>query len=209
MLECRTVTNEKKEGILQDISFSVEKGYKVGVVGKNGAGKTTLFHTLLGDRGYTGEILYDGKNIRENMTEWKEQVAYIGEDMHFVEHATLIRNAEIFSKLYQMWDMDCFLGKLEQFGLNRKQKVQSLSRGEKIRFQLAFARGHEAKVYLMDEVTAGMDVVFRKEFYDMLHEEMDEECTVLLSTHVESDLERHMDYVCRLEKGRLHSFLSE
>lgn len=207
MLECRTVTNEKKEGILQDISFSVEKGYKVGVVGKNGAGKTTLFHTLLGDCGYTGEILYDGKNIRENMTEWKEQVAYIGEDMHFVEHATLIRNAEIFSKLYQMWDMDCFLGKLEQFGLNRKQKVQSLSRGEKIRFQLAFARGHEAKVYLMDEVTAGMDVVFRKEFYDMLHEEMDEECTVLLSTHVESDLERHMDYVCRLEKGRLHSFL--
>ena len=102
MLECRTVTNEKKEGILQDISFSVEKGYKVGVVGKNGAGKTTLFHTLLGDRGYTGEILYDGKNIRENMTEWTEQVAYIGEDMHFVEHATLIRNAEIFSKLFQL-----------------------------------------------------------------------------------------------------------
>ena len=208
MLEIKNLERKSGKFVLSGIDFSVEEGYLVAVLGPNGAGKSTLFQTIMRpNKKDGGTILWNGRDIRKEREWFLQQTAFLSENLVFAEQMTAMENAKMFGIFYKDFEEQLFATHMDKMGVSPNLKVGAMSRGQLIRFQLAFARGHEAKVYLMDEVTAGMDVVFRKEFYDMLHEEMDEECTVLLSTHVESDLERHMDYVCRLEKGRLHSFL--
>lgn len=107
---------------------------------------------------------------------------------------------------YEQMDFDLFKEYMKQMNLSVNKKVGAMSRGELVKFQIAFGRAHKAKLYLMDEVTAGMDPVFRREFYNMLREMLKEGATILMTTHVESDVNRNMDYICRLEKGRMVTF---
>lgn len=207
MLEFWNVRIKRGEFVLKDISFQLEEGYILGIVGKNGAGKSTLLKGMLEpykkDR---GEILWNGENIWEKREWFLSQCAYIGEDYPFFHKRTALENAELLETLYPDFSVDIFMQYMKEMKVSARKVVGAYSRGEFIRFQLAFARARKAKLYLLDEATAGMDPVFRREFHQMLREILLEEATVLMTTHIVSDIQRMADYILELEEGELLSF---
>ena len=208
MLEFSHVTKKQGKFTLSDINFKLDIGYLLGIVGKNGAGKSTLIKCMLQeDCPYTGDIFFQGKNIKNHRKEFMAITAYIADDNKFFMGKSALKNVEIFAGFYETMDIEKFKTYMKEMNLSHGKKVGQMSRGEFIRFQIAFARARDAKLYLLDEATAGMDPVFRKEFYDMLRQLLAEEATIIMTTHVQSDLNRNMDYICRLEEGKIISYV--
>lgn len=207
MLEFKNVTIRKGNFTLSDINFQLEKGYILGILGKNGAGKTTLLKSMV-ERGtdYTGEICFEGKDIRKEKEWFLEKCAYIADDNKFFTKKTAMENVELFRVFYEKLDLEKFQTYMKEMEVSCHKKIGAMSRGQFIRFQLAFARARHAQVYLLDEATAGMDPVFRREFYQILRQIVSEEATVLMTTHIQSDIEKNIDYICRLEEGKMRFF---
>ncbi len=208
-LECRSVNAKGEKGFqLTDIDFSVEEGFITGIVGKNGAGKSTLFHLFMSrKKEYQGEIRLDGKEIHENHTEFLDEVGYIVEENTFITSYSARENARYLGAFYTNFDTALFEALMHRQKLSLSKTIGSMSRGELMKFQVAFAVAHHPKLYLIDEATAGMDPVFRVEFYRILHEILEKErCAILISTHIEEEIERQIDYVGVLEEGKLISF---
>lgn len=114
---------------------------------------------------------------------------------------------QMLSRFYSDFDKDLFERTMESFRVSVNKTVGKMSRGEQMKFQLAFAAAHKPKLFLLDEATAGMDPVFRIDFYRLLRESIqNESCSVLLSTHIEEEIEKQLDYVGVLEAGRFVSF---
>lgn len=198
----------RKKFILTDVSFALPGGYIMGLIGKNGAGKTTFFDYIMnGTRQYTGEMQLDGKDIHDDHVWTLDQIGFVSEKNEFMELRTAEQNAQLLGRFYSDFDMTVFADTLEQLEVSGKRTLGKMSRGELIKFQLAFAAAHRPKLYLLDEATAGMDPVFRIDFYRLLHTLIrDESCSVILSTHLEEEIEKQLDYVGMLEAGRLVSF---
>ena len=115
-------------------------------------------------------------------------------------------NIDLLSLFYDEWDNECFFEMLKEWGIPAGRKLVDLSRGEYLKFQMALAMAHKATLYILDEATAGMDPVFRKDFFNMLHKLMaDENITILMTTHIEEEIDVHMDYKVLLENGKLIS----
>lgn len=207
MLEFRDVTIKRGKFTLSNINFQLEDGYLLGILGKNGAGKTTLLNTLI-DRhsDYTGDIFYQGRDIKKEPEWFLEKSAYIADDSMFFGKKTAMENVELLSGFYEKMDKEKFKTYMDEMELSYRKLVGAMSRGQFIRFQIAFARAHCAKLYLLDEATAGMDPVFRREFYNILRQILAEEATILMTTHIQSDIDRNMDYICRLEQGKMAFF---
>ncbi len=194
--------------MLNNISFSLEQGYLCGIAGKKGAGTTTLFETVISpESDYSGRITYRGMDIRKKHEEFMQYVGHVSDDRCYPYGKSLRQIGDLFGPLYWDWDHGLYLKQLGAFGLSPGREKGGLSRGENLKFQLAFAIGHHASLYLLDEVTAGMDVIFRREFFELLGRLLeDEEVSVLMTTHIEQELDKNMDYIGILEQGRLVSF---
>lgn len=205
MLEFKNVRGINSGFNLQDISFGLEEGFILGIVGKNGAGKTTLLRYITDpDIKYTGEILYRGKNIKNIGPGLFNFVSVISDDNKLFESITARRNAECLSVFYSDWNQELFLEAAEKIGVPMNVNVGRMSRGEKLKLQMALAMAHNTKLYLMDEATSGMDPVFRKEFYHMLHEMLlSDDISVIMTNHNMEEIEIHMDYLARIQEGRL------
>lgn len=213
MLEFRNVTGVKsikKRFILKDISFKLEKGYIMGLAGKNGAGKSTLIDYIMDSKAkYSGEILVDGENIRKNHPDILNYLGLVSENNIFFDKFTAQQNAELLGTLYKDWNQEVFEINMEKMGVSRDLFIKRMSRGEYMKFQMAFAMAHKSKLYLIDEATSKMDPVFRKEFYNIMHEVIeDESASIILVTHLEEELEYQADYIAILEKGKMISFES-
>lgn len=208
MLEFRNVTGNSKKFNLENITFTAPTGYITGITGANGAGKTTLFHYIINQRKqYHGEILYNGINIRDDLEGFKNSMAYISDEKRFFEEYSIANNIRLMSCFFTHWDNKLFECKLKAWDIPLGRKLQALSRGEYLKFQLAFSLAHNATLYLLDEATAGMDPVFRKDFFDILHELIaKEDVTILMTTHIEEEINVHMDYKGILKNGRLVAF---
>lgn len=204
MLEFQHVTKKQGNFVLSDINFQMEEGFLLGIVGKNGAGKTTMMRCMLEERiAYTGNIYFQGQDIKTNRREFMAKTAYVADDNIFLNGKTAQENVEILGGFYPEFSQENFKKYMKDVDLSTKKKIENMSRGEFIRFQVAFARARNARLYLLDEATAGMDPVFRKDFYGILREILATEATVLMTTHVQSDINKNMDYVCCLEQGRM------
>lgn len=198
----------RKKTVLNNVSFSLEQGYLCGIAGKNGAGKTTLFETIISpESDYSGRITYRGTDIRKEHEEFLQYVGHISDDRSYPYDKSLRQIGDLFGPLYRAWDRELYLEQLSSFGLSSGKERGGLSRGENLKFQLAFAIGHHTRLYLLDEVTVGMDVIFRREFFELLGCLLeDEEVSVLMTTHIEQELDRNMDYIGIMDQGRLVSF---
>lgn len=190
---------------LQDISFTLEPGYIFGLIGRNGAGKTSLIRTLLNlYRRDSGSVTVDGCPVDSMEREAKDRIGFVLDDFLFEERMSIASNGKLFGASYSGYSHELFLKFCERFGLNPKQKTGRLSRGQKTRFQLAFALSHQAKLFIMDEPAAGLDPLFRRELTGYMQELVEDGTrSILFSTHLTSDLDRIGDYIALIDEGRL------
>ncbi|MBB6633031.1 ABC transporter ATP-binding protein [Cohnella thailandensis] len=204
-IEVRNVTKRYGRFALEDITLNVKQGYITGLVGANGAGKSSLIKLLMGmSLPLAGEVRLFGEPLAKNEAELKERIGYVADDSHFYEHLSIQAMKSIYAPFYRKWDDRLFRRYLDRFGLSPKALIRSLSKGMKMKLALAFALSHQAELLIMDEPTAGLDPVFRRELLDILAELMlDERHTILFSTHITTDLDRVADYIAFLHQGRL------
>lgn len=206
-VEFQNVTFRRKKFCLENLSFTIREGYLTALAGKNGAGKTTLFHLMLDKSArFEGNILADGVPWEKDRTERMNRIGFVSEEQKFFMEQTALENAEILQTVYYAFSMNRFEETMNFMQLSVHQALKNMSRGEYMKFQLAFAMAHETELYLLDEASAGMDPVFRKEFFRILHGLLENDrCAVLMSTHIQDDIARHMDYLIRIEEGRIVS----
>lgn len=204
-LKVKNIRKKYRSFELKNISFELKQGYILGIVGRNGAGKTTLMRSLLAPQ-YSdgGEIAICGIDAAANPLAAKKQVGILMEEAPFLFQKTLAENAELLGAFYDKFSMEDFYARLEQFELGAGKLYSELSKGMRMKFQLAFALSHQPKLLLMDEATAGLDVVFRREFFYLLQEAVEKSMlSVVIATHVTEDLDRLADYVACIEDGSL------
>ena len=208
LLEFEHVTGTSKKFSLKDINFSLEAGYICGLAGKNGAGKSTLLDYIMNPKQlYTGEIRLNGVNIRENHTYIKNKLGFVSDENQFLKERTAMQNVELLSRFYENWDMELFKAAMKKMELPVTKTVGKMSRGENFKFQTAFAMAHKSELYLLDEVTAGMDPVFRIDYFKMLQEIIaEEQASILMTSHIQDEISRKTDFVGIMEQGRMIQF---
>ncbi len=208
MLEFENVTGTKGKFKLDNISFALPEGYIMGLAGANGAGKTTLIDYIMNEKKrYSGVIKIGGFDIRENHGYMKQFIGFVSDENRFFENRTPNQNMDLFSRFYTNYDKEIYHQAMKDMGVPGGATLSKMSRGERMKFQMAFAMGHKPCLYLLDEVTAGMDPVFRVDFFKILHKVIeDESASVLMTSHIESEMEQKMDYLGILEGGKLIKF---
>lgn len=213
LFSCSHVTGIKKAGrkqefSLEDITFSLEAGYLMVLAGENGAGKTTLFHSILDRKKcYTGEIRLNGRDIHENHEETLHEIGFVSDENLFFKKYTALENADMLSVFYKNWDGELFSHAMKAMGMSLHKVTGNMSRGEFMKFQMAFAMAYKPKLYLLDEATAGMDPVFRKDFYKILRGILTEEkASIIMTSHIQEEIEFQADYTAIMNHGRLIQF---
>ncbi len=217
LLEVEGLTKRYPGFTLDSVSFRLETGYIMGFIGRNGAGKTTTLKSMLGlVHADAGSVRIDGTEYREDehLAKQKLGVAFGGVD--YYPRARLSDIARVTRRFYEAWDETQYRALLQRFQLDEKKRVCELSQGMKVKFSLALALSHNAKLLLLDEPTSGLDPVSREELIELLqHIVEDGEHSILFSTHITSDLEKCADYITYIRGGRiaastdLDSFKSE
>lgn len=204
LLEVKNVSKHLGAFHLDNISLELPEGYIMGLVGPNGAGKTTLLHLILGlYQPGQGEILIDGMSYQDNEREIREQIGVVLLERMFDTGMTLQENGDYYGKYYKNYDVQTLEAYLKRFGLELHRKYKALSKGEELKFQLAFALSHAPKLLILDEPAGSFDPEFRVEFFEVLKEFIaDGSKSVIISTHLTEDLERMADYITYLEKGK-------
>lgn len=208
-LEFKDVTGKGFGFKLKNVSMTLENGYIYAVTGKNGAGKTTLFNYIVTEKQrYTGSIRLSGYELARNHARAMEITGLVSEDNTFFENRTGRQNAEILGLVYDNFDMELFDKCMKKMNASSQTTLWRMSRGERMKFQLAFAIAHHSRLYLLDEATAGMDAVFKIELFDMLRELIaGEDCCVLMTTHDMSEIAKNTDYVSIMDNGTLGEFV--
>ena len=188
---------------LDHVSFQLPKGAIMGLIGENGAGKSTTIKLILDlIRRDQGEILLFGQDNRK--VELKQQIGVVFDENHFPEVMTPLQVGKMLEKIYSSWNGQQYQKLLSQFGLDGKKQIKDLSRGMKMKLSLAAAICHGAKLLILDEPTSGLDPVVRNEILDLFLEFIqDGERSILLSSHITSDLERAADYITFIHEGRV------
>ena len=195
-------------GKFKDLSFYLPKGYICGLIGENGAGKTTLMRVLAGLYHSPGTILINGRNLRDEEDVVKDSLGLIMQDDFFEGKMTLEQIGIFYGELYKAFDMTMYLEYLNRFQLDCKQKYKNLSKGMKIKLQFAFALSHDAKLFLFDEPTAGLDKHFREEFLELCTQIVsDGERSILIASNITEDLDRIADYIAYMQAGKMLFFL--
>lgn len=217
LLEVEGLTKRYPGFTLDSVSLRLETGYIMGFIGRNGAGKTTTLKSMLGlVHADAGSVRIDGTEYREDehLAKQKLGVAFGGVD--YYPRAKLSDIARVTRRFYEAWDETQYRALLQRFQLDEKKRVRELSQGMKVKFSLALALSHNAKLLLLDEPTGGLDPVSREELIELLqHIVEDGEHSILFSTHITSDLEKCADYITYIRGGRiaastdLDSFKSE
>lgn len=196
---------KKYKGFELDCSIEVKKGSVTALIGRNGAGKSTTFKAILGlIRLDEGRITIDGKDIKELSAKDRENVGVVLAEAGFSAELRVKDIVPIMAAMYSKFDKQDFIKKCEKFDIPMDKKLKEFSTGMKAKFKLLIAMSHGAKLLILDEPTAGLDVVVRDKLLDMLREYMeDEECSILISSHISSDLEGLCDDVYLIEDGKI------
>lgn len=190
---------------VEDVTFTLERGYMLGLIGRNGAGKSTLLRLIMQNLPRKhGTLEIAGYNVATHASEAKRLLGYVGEDFYFLPKESLRENGKIMGAFYPEFSMERFLELLGRFEVGAEKLGSQLSKGETTKAQLAFALAHKPELLLLDEPTGGLDPVVRREFLYVLQSELvEEKMGIIFSTHITEDLDKVADYVAMMEKGRL------
>lgn len=190
---------------LKGVSFSLPKGYIMGLIGPNGAGKTTTIKSILQMISPdSGEIKILGKTLSSDNRDVMNNVGVVTDLPYYVFDWKVKEVEKALAPFYKRWEHWQFKRYLQQFGLDPEKKVHELSRGMKVKLMLAVALSHNARLLVLDEPTSGLDPFARDELMTILSEFIsDENNSVLFSTHITSDLEKIADYITFIRNGNI------
>jgi ABC-2 type transport system ATP-binding protein len=208
LFEIRHVTKRYgKFTALSDVSLSLPRGRIIGLLGRNGAGKSTLMRSMLGFLKYEGEILYDGRTMKEWGHRIFERVAFIPDVSCLDNRLTVRQTMDFVRGVNPSWNEDRARKLLSISDLPLDKRVGALSKGMKTKLYLLVTLSLDADFLLLDEPTIGLDIAFRKEFFNtILGEYFDETKTILISTHQVEEVEQILQDIIFLHDGkvRLH-----
>jgi ABC-2 type transport system ATP-binding protein len=190
---------------LQEVSFVIPQGYIMGFIGPNGAGKTTTIKAILNLIHYpAGSIRLLGQINPDPAFAANERLGVVMDSPFYVDEWTIYEVGKALAPFYTRWNQQKFADYLGVFGIAGAKRLKDLSRGMKVKLQIAVALSHEAELLILDEPTSGLDPVAREEICDLLREFVrDETRGVLFSTHITSDLEKIADYITFMQQGRV------
>ncbi len=195
---------------LDNVSLDLPQGCVLGLVGENGAGKTTLIKAITGsvkfDSGSIEVLGHDIDAASQNKTDdrFRQDIGTVLAEDSFPEIMTAGMIGNVMKSIYINWDSACYNRYLEKFGLDSKKKYKEYSRGMKMKLSIAVAMSHNAKLLLLDEATSGLDPVVRDQLLDEFNEfTRDENNSILISSHITSDLEKICDYIAFIHEGRI------
>lgn len=199
--------NVKKQypGFQLDCSMEIPRGCVTGLVGRNGSGKTTMFKTILGlTSADSGQITVFGKELREITSRDKEEIGVTLCGNLFYDGMQIKQIAAVMEKMYRRFSLDQFSGLCERFQLSQEKKIKELSTGMYAKLKVLCAVSHHPSLLILDEPTAGLDVVARDEILDMLRAYMEDgERSILISSHISTDLEGLCDDLYMIDQGKL------
>ena len=197
---------------LDDVSLSIPEGRIIGLLGKNGAGKSTLMRCLLGFLKYKGEIEYAGQPVKSYKESIFNHIAFIPDVNSLDDRLTIQQTIDYVSALNPAWNFETSNKLMAKSDLPIKQKIKNLSKGMKTKLYLLITLSLDVKVLLLDEPTLGLDIVFRKEFFNMiLGEFFDESKTIIISTHQVEEVEHILQDIIFIDQGKilLHENIDE
>lgn len=188
-----------------ECSLKLKKGMVTGLVGQNGAGKSTAFKLILGlTPADSGTIRVLGQELQRGETVDKRKIGAVLSESGFGGHITVNQAASILAAAYEGMERDAFLSACSNCGLPLDKKIKEFSTGMKAKLKVLIAISHEAPLLILDEPTAGLDVIARDEILDLLREYMEtEERGILISSHISSDLESICDDIYMIHEGRI------
>lgn len=204
-VEVKNITKKYKRFTLSDVSFSVPMGCIMGLIGENGAGKSTAFKAMLNlIKRDGGEVLFWGQPLLDKDTALKSRIGVAFDALCFAEVLTVKKVGKIGQLTYKDWDAKKFAELTERFALPEKAEIKTLSKGMKMKLNLAYAMSHNAQLLILDEPTSGLDPIARDELLDLFLEFVqDEQHSILISSHITTDLEKIADYITFINKGKV------
>lgn len=204
-LEIKNLTKRYDGFTLDNISFTLPSGCIMGLIGENGAGKSTTINLIMNAiKRDEGEIIILGKNNKDNFSLTKEDIGIVLDETGFPESLTVKQVNNIMKYTYRNWDEQVYFNYIKEFGLPDKKPFKDYSRGMKMKLAIAVALSHHAKLLILDEATSGLDPIVRDEILDIfLDFTRQEDHSILISSHIVSDLEKLCDYIAFLHKGKL------
>ena len=189
--------------LLDHVSFQVPKGRIVGFIGENGAGKSTTINLILDElKKDNGQIrLFGAENT---VVSTKEKIGVVFDECNFHDVFNARDIEKILYGVYQSWDTGLYRQYLNKFNIPEKKQIGSFSKGMKMKLSIICAMAHKPKLLILDEATSGLDPVVRDEILDLFLDFMqDEECSILFSSHITSDIQKIADYVILIHQGKI------
>lgn len=196
---------KKYDGFQLDCTMTVEEGCVTGLIGRNGAGKSTAFKAALGlIRVDGGSVTLDGKDVATLGAKEKEKIGVVLSDSGFSSYLAIKDVICIMKGMYKNFRKEEFVERCKRFGLPMDKQIKDFSTGMKAKLKVLTAMSYGAKLLILDEPTAGLDVVARDEILDMLRDYMESgENSILISSHISSDLEGLCDDVYMIDNGKI------
>lgn len=205
ILRVKNLNKSYKNFLLTDVSFSLSEGCITGFIGINGAGKTTTLRTILAlAKKDSGNIQFFGLDMDKNEQQIKNRIGVVLDDGCFYEELSMAEMKSILASAYTDWSEQDFKHYMDMFSLDPKRKINTLSKGMKMKYALTLALSHNAELLIMDEPTSGLDPLSRSQLLNVLNDYMENGGKgVLFSTHITSDLDKIADMLIMIHNGRI------
>ena len=204
-LEIKNLTKTYPGFTLDNLNLTLPSGCITGLIGENGAGKSTTIKLIL-DMIHkdSGTITILGKDNEESIELIKEDIGVVMDEVGIPECLTVKQVGKVMKNTFHNWDNDEYYRLIEKLALPGNKQFKEFSRGMKMKLGIAIALSHHARLLILDEATSGLDPVVRDEVVEMLSDfTRDEKHSILISSHIVSDLEKLCDYIAFLHKGKL------
>lgn len=205
ILQVDKLTKQYPDFKLDNVSFSVPKGTIMGLVGENGAGKSTTINAILDlIKKDDGTVTFWGQELSENTKQLKGDIGVVFDGINFYDTLSPAKIGKISQAAYSQWDAHLYQSYLKRFTLPADKEVKTFSKGMKMKLCIAVALSHHPKLLILDEATSGLDPVMRDDILDVfLDFVQDENHSILMSSHITTDLEKVADYITFIHQGKV------
>ncbi len=205
ILQVENLTKQYPDFKLDHVSFNIPKGTIMGLIGENGAGKSTTINAILDlIRRDEGIVTFWGQELSSNPKRIKEDIGVVFDGINFYETLTPAKVGRISAAAYQQWDEAVYNDYIKKFRLSLDKEIKTFSKGMKMKLCIAVALSHKPKLLILDEATSGLDPIMRDDMLDVfLDFVQDENHSILISSHITTDLEKVADYITFIHEGKV------